>query len=123
LVQSTAFSYIENSRTHTIMKPQRSLLCHMPCNLFILNFVLSCNNIHCITRKLRNFIIICENIPITIYTTLCALIVYCLSLLNTHQFLRNSHASADLIWHLVVFNIHLIHLTRYWHPNLETVNI
>jgi hypothetical protein len=38
LVQSEAFSYIESSRTHTIMKPQRNLFYHVPCNLFVLNF-------------------------------------------------------------------------------------
>jgi len=53
LVQSAAFSYIESSRTYTIMKPQRNLLCHVPCNLFILNFVLSYNCMRCITRKWR----------------------------------------------------------------------
>jgi hypothetical protein len=59
---------------------------------------------------------------LTVYITMCTHIVYCLSFLNTHHFLRNPHASTDLKWHLVVFNIHLIHLTRYWCPNLETVN-
>jgi len=180
------------------MKPQRNLLCHVPCNLFVLNFVLSYNGTHCITRKwkrlhhyLRKYTnnnlhqIFLPSRPtlwptqppvqwvpglfgvkvwlgraadhsppssaevledksytstplwattgpvtgllylylLTIYTTLCTHIVYCLSFLNTHHFLRNPHASADLNQHLVLFNdIHLIHLIRYWPPNLETVN-